>query len=241
MGAFVGTSGWSYSHWRGVLYPEGLPSARWLEHYAGQFETVELNATFYRLPQEKTFSNWARRVPDGFLFAVKGSRIITHLRKLVGAQEALETFLARCRLLGKHLGPVLFQLPPSLHRDEERLAAFLGLLPRDLRVAVEFRHASWYDEAVFRLLESRGAALCCHDMRGSASPLVATAPFAYLRFHGSGTRYGGDYTEEALGAAAAFARRCLREGRDLFAYFNNDAQGYAVENARLFRRMLGGS
>jgi len=238
--ALVGTSGWSYEHWRGVLYPEGLPSKGWLERYAEEFGTVELNATFYRLPAEKTFEGWARRAPAGFIFAVKGSRFITHLRKLGDVEEPLQTFLRRCRLLREHLGPVLFQLPPSLHRDDDRLERFLALLPDDLSFAVEFRHPSWYADAVLERLAARGVALCCHDMSGSVSPRVVTAPLAYLRFHGSGTRYGGDYGEAELGEASSFCKRCLAQGREVFAYFNNDAEGYAVVDARLFRRLVGG-
>jgi uncharacterized protein YecE (DUF72 family) len=175
---YIGTSGFSYPHWRGLFYPDKLPQARWLEHYAQTFTTVELNSTFYRLASETTVKNWRDRTPQDFLFAVKASRLITHLHRLHGVQEPLESFLSRMQSLEQKLGPVLYQLPPSLKRDEALLEAFLQLLPTGQQHVLEFRDSSWYQEKVETLLGEHNVALCVHDMSGSESPVSATADFA---------------------------------------------------------------
>ena len=227
----VGTSGWVYPHWRGVFYPEGLPQARWFAFYARHFDTVEVNNTFYRLPPPGTFHRWREGAPPGFLFAVKASRFLTHIKRLREPEAPLHTFLERARGLGAHLGPVLYQLPPRFPADPERLARFLALLPPDLRHAVEFRDPSWFREEVYDLLRRHRVAFCIYDLPGQECPRVLTAPFLYLRFHGADLLYAGRYTEEQLEEWAEWLRGLPPWVEEAYIYFNNDAFGYAVENA----------
>jgi uncharacterized protein YecE (DUF72 family) len=222
----VGTSGWNYRGWRGRFYPPGLPPARWLSFYAERFGTVEVNNTFYRLPAPETFSAWARQVPERFLFAVKGNRFITHLKKLKDPRESLERFFAAARRLGATLGPVLWQLPPFLHRDLPRLRDFIVALPPGVRHVFEFRHASWAVEEVRRTLEDAGMIFCVHDLRGQEWPDWVTGPAAYVRFHGP-DRYGAGHIRRA----ANRIEKWLAADRDVYAYFNNDVDGHAVRNA----------
>jgi len=235
----IGTSGFSYNHWRGVFYPEGLPPARWLEHYQRYFDTVELNNTFYRLPKAETFQGWRRNTPPGFLFAVKASRYLTHLKRLKDAAEPLELFLKRAEGLGERLGPVLFQLPPRWPADVARLREFLELLPGGLKAAFEFRDVSWFKPEVFALLEVKGVAFCIYSLPGVNCPQVVTAPFVYLRLHGSSSRYGSKYTEEELQYWGRRIQDFLAQGLGVYAYFNNDAFGYAVANALRLKAILG--
>ncbi|HEY8491842.1 MAG TPA: DUF72 domain-containing protein [Dehalococcoidia bacterium] len=236
----IGTSGWSYQHWRERFYPRGVPASRWLSYYAEHFDTVELNASFYRLPRESTWRGWAERAPEGFLFAVKASRLITHLQRLEGSQESVRALLDRARLLGPHLGPVLYQLPPGLQRDDARLAAFLEILPADVQHAFEFRHPSWFDEGVYALLRRFGAAFCMVDRGTFETPALATARFAYARFHGPQGWYGGDYDEGELREWAGRLRGLAAEVEAVYAYFNNDVNAFAVKNALRLRELLRG-
>jgi uncharacterized protein YecE (DUF72 family) len=238
---YIGTSGWHYPHWLGLFYPEDLPASRWLAHYARHFPSVELNNSFYRQPRASAWELWRRTVPEGFLFAVKANRFLTHIKRLREVEEPLQRFLAGALRLGPRLGPVLYQLPPSFHRtpeNEERLARFLSLLPRQLRHAVEFRHRSWLVEETCRLLGQQGVALCCFDAPRLRTPLVATAPFAYLRFHGSQALYASNYSDQELGQ---WAQRLAGLGEGLeavYVYFNNDAYAFAVANARTLMERL---
>ncbi len=231
----VGTSGWSYRHWLGSLYPEGLPAQRWLEHYATLFDTVEVNATFYRLPDRATVAAWAERTPPGFVFAVKGSRYLTHVRRLRDPREGIERLLAVVEPVqeaGK-LGPFLWQLPQGFVRDEERLAAFLDALPPG-RHCLEFRHPSWFCPDVYALLRERGVALVIGDH--PQRPFQArelTADWTYLRFH-HGDLPDSGYSDRALEAWAEWIDRCRQEA-DVYAYFNNDwAIGLSPESARTY-------
>lgn len=219
----IGTSGWQYGGWRGRYYPADLPSARWLEYYAASFATVEINSTFYHLPREKAVAGWRERAPANFTFALKASRQITHYRRLKGTDEPLRTFLSRARLLGPKLGPILYQLPPGLHRDDALLADFLASLPPDLPHAVEFRHASWFDDTVFDLLAKDGVAFCVISLVRFSCPVVATAPFLYLRFHGSGGKYWGSYSDGDLDRWAQQIVALAGGQKAVYAYFNNDA------------------
>lgn len=232
----IGTSGFSYAHWRGVYYPEHLAEKRWLAFYAEEFDTVELNATFYRLPTEAAVSGWAQRVPESFLFAVKLSRFITHLKRLYQVDDALAVFLERLQPLGTRLGPILVQLPPGMKLDLARLEDFLARCPSTRRWAVEFRHPSWLVEATFALLSRYNVALCIHDLLPD-HPRPVTAPFVYLRFHGTDQRYGGNYPDNLLHDWADRLRGWHADALDVFAYFNNDIQGFAVQNARTLRAM----
>jgi len=234
----IGTSGWVYPHWRGAFYPPGLPQSRWFSYYASRLDTVEVNNTFYRLPEEATFREWAAQAPPGFVYALKASRYMTHLKKLRDAAEPLQHFLGRARLLGRHLGPILYQLPPNWHQDLERLEDFLQLLPGDVLHAFEFRHPSWYSPEALSLLDRYGAGLCIMDLPGFASPLAATGRLAYIRFHGPQRAYEGSYSESELATWAGHVQALLAGGRPVYVYFNNDAHGYAVQNALRLREML---
>jgi uncharacterized protein YecE (DUF72 family) len=238
----IGTSGWTYQSWRGVLYEAGLAQGRWLECYAESFDTVELNASFYRLPSADQFASWKKRTPSGFAFAVKGSRFVTHVRQLQGVEEAVSTFLEHARGLGRKGSVTLWQLPPSLECDVDRLGAFLKLLPRakTRRQAVEFRHESWYVDEVYGLLERYGVALVLPDSAArenmNVPELRHTSDFTYLRFH-HGAGREGHYTDAQLREwakrIAGWRRRC-----DVYAYFNNDWKGFAVRNALRLRELL---
>ena len=238
MAFWVGTSGWVYPHWKGVFYPANLPAKYWLAFYSSRFRTVEVNNSFYRLPSESTFVSWAQATPQGFLFSVKASRFITHVKKLNVTSEPVKAFLDRARLLGPKLGPILFQLPPGWSCNAQRLEAFLDLLPADLPFVFEFRDESWFNERVYALLERKGVALCLISLPGFLCPVKVTAPFVYIRMHGSGTVYGGLYGPEELSYWARLAKNFLRDGLDLYVYFNNDAFGFAVRNAAEFIEML---
>lgn len=241
---FVGTSGYSYKHWSdGVFYPPKLPQGKWLEHYAQAFNTVELNVTFYRLPNKRTFEGWYKRTPGEFVFIAKGSRFITHVKKLKDCEEPLKIFFENVKGLKEKLGVVLWQLPPGLHLDVGRLEDFCRLLndskvARMVRHGFEFRHQSWFGKEIYDLLEGFRFSLCvAHSSRW---PCVekATADFVYLRFHGGQILYSSDYSEEELKDWASKARGWLEQGRDVYAYFNNDAYGFAVKNAFRFRELL---
>lgn len=233
----IGTSGWQYRHWSGSFYPTGLSQDRWLERYITEFDTVELNSPFYRLPAASVFEGWARRVPSRFRFAVKASRYLTHVRRLRDPEEPLERLWTRARRLGDRLGPVLYQLPPRWHPDHQRLRLFLDALP-DEPQALEFRDPSWYGAETNGLLEQAGVALCLHDMRGSATGSRPVGPFVYVRFHGSGERYGGRYPHQRLSAWADGIGRWSKDGLRVWAYFNNDIGGHAPRDAERLREMV---
>ncbi|MGE5243794.1 MAG: DUF72 domain-containing protein [Betaproteobacteria bacterium] len=233
----IGCSGWQYQHWRGDFFPADLPAVRWLEYYATRFDTVEVNNTFYRLPEAPTFAAWRRRVPARFLFAVKASRFLTHMKKLKDPDEPLRRFFTRARALGSALGPVLYQLPPRWPANVSRLETFLGALPKQRRHVMEFRDPSWYSDEVFTLLERHRVALCLHDMAGSASGRLTVGPFVYVRFHGT-TRYGGRYTTDTLERWAEWLAARTRAGIPVYAYFNNDAGGHAPRDAVRLRNAL---
>ncbi len=233
----VGCSGWSYRHWRADFYPEGLPQRAWFEHYAGQFQTVELNTTFYRLPAAKTVRSWADAAPRGFTFAIKASRLITHYRRLKDCEEELDTFFERMSPLEPHEGPILYQLPPQFERDAERLRAFLRVLPPGHTHAFEFRHRSWWEPEVFELLENRHAAFVMFDMGKTRTPVVATSAHAYLRLHGPG-RYSGGYPRERL--RWWHEQIAALEASTAWVYFNNDLGGHAPRDAMTFRELAGG-
>jgi uncharacterized protein YecE (DUF72 family) len=235
----VGTSGWVYPHWRGVFYPVRSSGDDWLEHYAAHFHTVEINYTFYRLPSEEAVAQWEEGCPEGFVYAVKASRYITHMKKLQGVEEALPRFLERVRGLADHLGPILYQLPPRWNCNLERLRTFLQLLPADLRHAMEFRNTTWLCEAVYDLLAEHSVGLCIVSLPDFPCILRATAPFVYIRLHGSEAKYGSCYSEDELSWWAEQVLGYLQEGKDVYAYFNNDACGYAVHNALRLKQLVG--
>ncbi len=234
----VGTSGFFYDHWRGRFYPEKLTKAKWLEFYTTQFATVELNSSFYRLPSEAAFANWRDSTPADFIFALKVSRFITHIKRLKNCKDAIETFISRAKILGKKLGPLLYQLPPNMHRNDEVLASFLAILPRGLKHVFEFRHQSWLEEAVFEILRKHNVGLCIFDMPSLTCPLVATADFAYIRFHGSTGLYSSNYSDERLADWAWKLADLAAYLKEIYIYFNNDAEAFAISNAITLRGYL---
>ena len=235
---YVGCSGWHYEHWRGLYYPQDLPRSKWLSFYAQQFNTVELNNTFYRLPSEKAFANWRESTPENFVFAVKVSRYVTHIKRLKNLGPAVENFLYRAGLLGGKLGPVLYQLPPSMKRNDELLQSFLSSLPPKCRHVIEFRHESWIDDAVFDILRRHNTGLCVFDMPGFSCPLIATSDFAYVRYHGSEGLYSSCYSDEALSQWAQRIARMSQNVKASYIYFNNDAEAFAVKDAMKLRSLL---
>lgn len=232
----VGTSGFSYQHWKELFYPKDVPQRRWLEFYAEHFDCVEINSSFYHLPAEKTMVSWQKRAPDGFLFALKASRYITHIKRLKDCEDAVNLFYKRARLLGEKLGPVLWQVPPRFKKDMKRLESFLDLLTPDPIPVLEFRDPSWFTQDVYDLLESKGSALCVHDMPASQCPEIAVGSILYLRFHGPGDRYQGSYSDAMLRERARWAKHTGRT--DIYAFFNNDVGAHAVRNAEILRKHL---
>ncbi len=236
----IGTSGWVYPHWKGTYYPEELPQKDWFGHYARDFDTVEINNTFYRLPKAETFEHWGEVAPSGFLYTFKASRYITHIKRLLEPAQSLEKFLSRIRLAGPALGPLLYQLPPRWQADPERLEAFLQELPAELTSVFEFRDDSWHREPVRQLLSRYGVAFCIHDHGTVDCPEWVTAGTVYLRFHGSSEApYSGSYSDAFLKRQARRIAAWRKEGKDVFAYFNNDVGGHAVRNALTLKGMLG--
>jgi len=235
---FIGTSGWNYPHWRGIFYPEKLKQSEWFSHYAKKFKTVEINNTFYQLPEEKTFIKWREQAPPGFIYAVKANRFLTHVKRLNDPEEPLRNFLGRVRLLDEHLGPILYQLPPRWKINLERLDGFLKFLPQDLLHVFEFRDSSWYRDDTYRMLEFYNVSFCVHEMPGSVSPRLAIGPAAYVRFHGATGIYCGKYSLRELKKWAEWIQEQVKVGRKAFAYFNNDAEAQAPKDAQALNRLV---
>ena len=240
MAVHIGTSGWSYAHWNGVLYPHGLPAEHRLDHYGREFRTVELNASYYRWPADAAFTSWRRRLPAGFILSVKAPRGLTHAKRLYAPESWLARIARGLSRLGPRAGVLLVQLPPSAEFDRARLAYFLQCVPAGMRVAVEFRHPSWDQDPTFELLQEHGAAYCV--MSGANLPCIlrATAGFVYVRLHGPDHHhmYAGSYGDEELRWWADRIGEWQATGRDVFVYFNNDGGGNAVRNARTLRAMI---
>jgi uncharacterized protein YecE (DUF72 family) len=230
----LGTSGWQYKDWRGRFYPDKLPQKQWLEHYAEEFCTVEVNNAFYRLPERTTFQQWRERTPENFCFAVKMSRYLTHIKRLKEPEEPIQRFFGRAEALGPKLGPVLFQLPPNLRCDTGLLDAALSLVPSHAKIAVEPRHESWWTDETRRVLERHGAALCWADRNSRPlTPLWTTASWGYLRMHEGRAkpwpRYGRTALRSWVGRITGLTR--------VYVYFNNDPGGAAITDARAFRSL----
>jgi uncharacterized protein YecE (DUF72 family) len=237
---WIGTSGWQYRHWRGKLYERGLPMERWFDRYAEAFETVELNVTFYRQPRPAVFDGWARRAPENFLFAVKASRFLTHIKRLRAPRDSVDFLLEGASRLGRHLGPILLQLPPDMEVEAARLDETLAAFPKEIRVAVEPRHQSWFTEEVQEILGRHRAALCWADRRGPVTPVErawATAPWGYVRFHTGLASPRGCYGERSLSTWLERIRQAWPDGADAFLYWNNDFRGCAPRDAAAFARM----
>ncbi len=231
---FVGTSGWNYKHWmNGTFYPKGLPQSEWLEFYAERFGTVEINNSFYRLPPPETFAAWAKRAPADFIYAVKASRFITHIKRLKDPEDSVRLFLKNSAKLGKKLGPVLFQLPPRMKADLDRLEGLRRALKRrkGLKVVLEFRDESWLKKEVYDAVERAGWTVCIADWRDLPRDIPVLGRFCYIRRHGTTAQYASLYSEAQVRADSEFALRVARAGRDVYVYYNNDAHGFALKNA----------
>ena len=238
---FIGTSGYSYKHWKDIFYPVGLRQSKWLEYYAESFDTVELNVTFYRLPKEGAFLGWYKKTPKNFKFSVKGNRFITHIKKLKDCSDPLKLFFSRVRLLNEKLGPVLWQLPPSFKADPKRLETFLKSLKKYKKVehVFEFRNKTWYHKKTFDILKTYDVALCNADWPLFNKGIHITADFVYLRRHGQGAKlYSGCYSNRQLKKDAEIIKKILRKKRSVYIYFNNDAHGYAVKNALELKKLV---
>lgn len=234
----IGTSGWSYKHWKNVFYPKKLPQKKWLDFYSQNFDTVEVNSTFYRLPPESYFKNWSGQVPDNFIFTVKASRYITHIKRLSIEMEPLDRLLKRARFLGHKLGPVLFQLPPAMKFDYELLNNFILSLPKSMRFVFEFRHNSWFNDKIYELLAKHNVALCFASAPKFPFIEKITADFIFMRMHGSKVLYGSSYSNEELKDWAEKIFKWNNDGFDCYVYFNNDAFAYAVKNAAQLKQLL---
>ena len=235
----VGCSGWNYRHWRELFYPGGLPARSWFDFYAEHFDTVEINNSFYRLPTAETFEKWRKQAPPGFCYAVKANRYITQAKKLLDCEEPVERMMSAARHLGDRLGPMLFQLPPTLGLNLERLERFLQLLPNDVTAVFEFRNNSWYVDATYEMLQCFGASFCTHDMAGSATERIAVGPVAYARFHGGAGKYWGRYTDGQLSGWVDWMLEEVALGRSVWAFFNNDIHAHAIHDAQTLKSMIG--
>lgn len=222
---WVGTSGYSYKEWKGAFYPEKLPAKRYLEYYAERLSTVEINNTFYRFPAASLLEGWRDGTPVNFCFAVKANQGITHKGRLDGVETLTSDFVGRCEALGAKLGPILFQLPPYLRRDDERLARFVGSLPPGRRYAMEFRHGSWFEEPTFQTLRDAGVAFCVSEGDKLDSPRLATAGFCYVRLRRE------TYSADELRNWRSWFTEQAAVGRDVFAYLKHDDAGVSPENA----------
>ncbi len=234
----IGTSGWHYPHWRGPFYPSDLPSSEMLGFYTERFDSVEINNSFYKLPAVETFEGWKKATPQGFLFAVKGSRFITHMKKLSDPGPSSQKFFDRVTALGRKLGPILWQLPPHWHSNPERLDEFLAVLPRRMRYAFELRDPTWFNDEINAVLRRHKAAFCMYDLDYRQSPRTITADWVYVRLHGPDGSYAGSYSEEALAEWARQFRAWQREGKDVYCYFDNDQAGYAAQNALRLNQLV---
>jgi uncharacterized protein YecE (DUF72 family) len=235
----IGCSGWQYKHWRERFYPKGLAQHRWFAFYAEHFDTVEINSSFYHLPKASTFEKWRDQAPPGFCYTIKANRFLTQAKKLLECEEPMERMMTATRHLGNRLGPMLYQLPPSLRFDLERLERFLELVPSDVTNVFEFRHKSWYVPATFELLDRRGISFCAHDMQSSTSERIAVGPIAYVRFHGGEGKYWGRYSDERLLAWSDWIVEQARSGRSVWCYFNNDIDAHAIHDAQTLKSMVG--
>jgi uncharacterized protein YecE (DUF72 family) len=233
----IGCSGWVYKHWKGVFYPEDLPQKRWFEYYSSEFDTVEINNSFYRLPPADTFEKWRNQAPPGFCYAVKANRYLTQAKKLKDCEGPQERMMSAVRALGDRLGPMLYQLPPKMNLNLERLEDFLKI-PKRVTSVFEFRNASWYAPETYALLDRYGASFCVHDMPSSKSERIAVGPIAYVRFHGGEGKYWGRYSDERLLEWSDWIIEQSLQGRSVWCYFNNDIHGHAIHDARTLKSMV---
>lgn len=240
----IGTSGWNYKHWKGIFYPDDVAQKRWLQFYSEQYNTAEVNYSFYRLPKKETYEKWRLTTPDDFLFTLKCSRLITHTKRLNVLGDLWENFLSNSLVLENKLGPILCQFPESFQADASRLQEFLSTARNavehdlEIRLAVEFRHPSWFHKDIYRVLEKNNTALVIADSSEFPRHDVMTADFAYFRYHGPTRLFASSYSRSQMQEEAQKMRKCLRQNMDVFAYFNNDGFGFAIKNSLLLKDLL---
>jgi uncharacterized protein YecE (DUF72 family) len=234
----IGTSGWHYQHWKGTFYPDDTAEKDFIKEYIKHFETAEINNSFYSLPQSETMVKWQKSVPVGFIFSVKASRYITHMKKLKDPLEPVNRFIDRIRLLEEKLGPILFQLPPKWKINTDRLQRFISILPDNYRYAFEFRDPSWFAKQTEEVLRKAGASFCIYDFERKQSPRMVTADFVYIRLHGPDGAYTGKYSDRELSEWADMISTFSNEGKEIFCYFDNDEKGYAPQNALGLKSIL---
>ena len=236
----IGTSGWHYKHWKGTFYPADIKDADRFHYYQQFFDTVELNNPFYHLPAAKTFTGWKRSTPEKFIFSVKASRYITHMKKLNPGKKSLHLFFSHAEKLGEKMGPVLFQLPPGWKINVTRFEDFLNELPKNHLYTFEFRNYTWYETKIFELLQKHKCAFCIYELAGHLSPIEVTAGFVYIRLHGPGEKYQGSYRGVQLKKWAIKTHQWAQDGKDVYIYFDNDQAGYAAFNAKRLKEMVNG-
>ena len=234
---FIGTSGWSYEHWKEVFYPDIKPTER-LQYYSKSFDTVEVNTTFYHFPSEKTLKNWYKQVPKKFLFSVKANQLITHRKRLHECKDLLRIFFQGTKILKEKLGPILFQLPPSFKQNTERLSDFISLLKSNLKYVFEFRNDTWFNDETYAILKKANIALCITDLGGKLSPLEVTASFVYIRLHGPKQAYSGSYGKQRLLTWEKRILDWIKQKKSVYIYFDNDEKSYAVKDAKTLKTLL---
>jgi len=234
----IGTSGWYYAHWRGNFYPDEINSSEFLNYYIKKLNTVEINNSFYRLPDKSTLKDWHKKTPDNFIFSAKASRYITHVKKLKDPKKSTKKFFKTVEVLGKKLGPILFQLPPSWRPNPERLDNFLKVLPEKYKYTFEFRNSKWFNKKTYGILKKHKAAFCIYHLAGKLSPKENTADFIYIRLHGPKGAYEGSYKKSDLKKWVKNFLRWNKEGKEIFCYFDNDQAGFAVKNALELKEII---
>jgi uncharacterized protein YecE (DUF72 family) len=237
---FIGTSGWNYKHWVGTFYPADLRQRQQLEYYTQHFDTIEINNSFYRMPSKENLVAWHDKTPGNFIFSIKANRYITHMKKLKDVKQSTDLLMDNLSVLQEKLGPILFQLPPGWNLNLERFKEFLQLLPKGYRFVFEFRNESWYNDEVYSLLKKHKCAFCIYELDGHLSPLEITANFVYIRLHGPGGKYQGNYDDNTLMKWAMSIKKWTQEKKDVYVYFDNDQAGYAAFNAEKLRGYSGG-
>lgn len=235
---YIGTSGWHYKHWKGTFYPADIKDSLQFEEYKKYFSSVEINNSFYRLPTPETFEMWRKSTPRNFVFAVKASRFITHMKKLNLDKQGVKKFFTSAKKLNEKLGVILFQLPPKWKVNTERLKNFIAVLPKKYRYAFEFREHSWYNNQVYAILQAHNCAFCIYELERHMSPLEVTADFVYVRLHGPGNKYQGSYTSDALKKWTQQCALWQKQGKDVFVYFDNDQEGFAAFNALELQKLM---
>jgi uncharacterized protein YecE (DUF72 family) len=235
---YVGTSGWNYDHWKGPFYPKDIKPKDEFKYYIDHFKTVEINSTFYRLPSKKTLLNWKKSSPKDFIFSIKASRYITHVKRLKEPKKSLSIFLSLIKNIKPKLGPILFQTPPNWKVNIKRFENFIKFLDKNYKYAFEFRDRSWLIEDIFDLLKKNNLAFCIYDLQGFQTPIEITADFVYVRLHGPKSAYSGSYSKKNLKKWAKLFKKLKKNKLDIFCYFNNDEKAYAVKNAQEFKRLI---